>query len=388
MLMSYLVPDDCVELFFETELVCEVQVDETAKEVCGLFDYDFTGVSRFAVPLLPSIPSEFGIGLIVGPSGSGKSTLLSRFGTPRTPEWFHDKAIASHFSSAKDAYEKLGAVGLNSIPSWMKPYHVLSTGEKFRADLARQISNGAVIDEFTSVVDRNVAKSCAAALRRHVSRAGIRGVVVASCHYDIIEWLQPDWAFDTFTGQMAGRGAESRPKINLRIEPCDSKEWAAFGVHHYLNTTMNKSARCWLATWGDVCVGFVSALAFPNANFKRAWREHRTVVLPDFQGLGIGVAISDAVAQMFVEEGCRYFSKTAHPRFGEYRNQSPLWKPTSKNRRARLDYSASYVTKEDGHKMRHATRICYSHEFVGRVTASAWPAREQTPALATAEHVL
>lgn len=360
----------------DNELTCVVEVDDTAREICALFDYEFSGVSRFAVPRMPEPPGVFGIGLIVGPSGTGKSTLLRRFGIPTAPRWDDCKAIASHFDTAQHAYERLGAVGLNSIPSWMRPYHVLSTGEKFRADLARQIGGGAVIDEFTSVIDRNVAKSCAAAMRRYVTRAGVTGMVLASCHYDIIDWLQPDWVFDTFTGQLAGRGLERRPSISLKIEPCSAEDWSAFGVHHYLNTSMNKAARCWLVSWGGVRVGFVSALAFPNANFKKGWREHRTVVLPDFQGLGIGVAASDAVAQMFVSDGCRYFSKTAHPRFGEYRNQSPLWKPTSKNRRARSDYREGYATKEDGHKMRHAARVCYSHEFIG-----AAPANDNAPQL-------
>jgi GNAT superfamily N-acetyltransferase len=355
-----------MERIVAEELSCTVEMDDTARQVCKLFDYPFDGVSRFTVPDMAPIAGKFGLGLIVGPSGSGKSTLLRQhFGQPKTPEWEPNKAIVSHFANAKEAYERLGAVGLNSIPSWMRPYHVLSTGEKFRADLARQVESGAAIDEFTSVVDRNVAKSCAAALRRHVTNADLKGIVVASCHLDIIEWLQPEWIFDTSTGQMAGRRLHRRPPINLRIEPCRSDEWKTFGVHHYLNTTMNKASRCWIATWDGVKVGFVSALSFPNQHLKNAWREHRTVVLPDFQGLGIGVAISDAVAGIFVSEGCRYFSKTAHPRFGEYRNQSLLWKPTSKNGRDRQDYSPWITTKEDSHKAKHMNRVCYSHEFVG-----------------------
>lgn len=349
---------------FTDTLECVVELDDTARAVCSMFDYEFNGTSRFKVPKM-QIPTNFSLGLIVGPSGSGKSTLLKRFGTPSNIVWDEGRAVVSHFKTAEEAYERLGAVGLNSVPSWMRPHHVLSTGEKFRADLSRQIGDGAIVDEFTSVVDRNVAKSCSAALRRYVDAKGVKGMVLASCHYDIIEWLQPDWVFDTFTGTFAGRGLERRPKITLKIEPCSASEWDAFGVHHYLNTAINKSARSWVVTWGGVKVGFVAALAFPNANFKNAWREHRTVVLPDFQGLGIGVAISDAIAQMFKSEGYRYFSKTAHPRFGEYRNSSPMWKPTSKNGKARLDYTTAYATKEDGHKMRHRGRVCYSHEFVG-----------------------
>jgi len=342
-----------------------VTTDEITSAISKSFDYEFDGVSTFILPALPPIPSEFSIGLIVGPSGSGKSSLLKTFGDEVLVGWGTDRAICSHFSSAEDAQHRLSAVGLNSIPTWMRPYHVLSTGEKFRADLSRRLTNGAVIDEFTSVIDRNVAKACSYALRRYCDDEGLKGVVLASCHYDIAEWLQPDWIFDTSTGRLTGRGSESRPSINLEVVPCSNEAWTMFSHHHYLSHKLNPAARCWLVLWNDIPIGFSSALAFPNGNIKKAWREHRTVVLPDYQGLGIGVRVSEAVGQMFVDQGCRYFSKTSHPRMGGYRNASPKWRPTSKNGKARSDYDLTKKTKEDGHKMRHAERVCYSHEFTG-----------------------
>lgn len=349
-----------------TELTVTVRVDEVVRQLSSLFDYAFDGVSTFKTPNMPEVPEGFRMGLIVGPSGSGKSTLLKRFGSEKTVGWDADKAICSHFKDVQDAQQRLSAVGLNSIPSWMRPYHVLSTGEKFRADLARRLENGSVIDEFTSVVDRNVAKSCSVALRRYVDQKQMHGIVLASCHYDIVDWLQPDWVYDTFSGNFAGRGSKRRPDIELIIEPCGAEAWAAFSPHHYLTGKLNPASHCWVAQWNGTRVAFVSALAFPSGTFKNAWREHRTVVLPDFQGMGIGVAVSNAVAQLFIGRGCRYFSKTAHPRFGEYRNNSPMWRATSKNGKARNDYVVSKnKTKEDGHKLRHANRVCYSHEFVG-----------------------
>lgn len=347
------------------DLISQVSLDEVTAAISSMFDYEFDGESRFTPPVMPETPDNFGIGLIVGPSGSGKSTLLKGFGEERRHSWFHDLSVASHFKDAEDASERLSAVGLNSIPSWLRPYRVLSTGERFRADLARSLYHDAVIDEFTSVIDRNVAKACSVALRRYVDKKQLRNIVLASCHYDIIEWLQPDWVFDTSTGQLAGRGAVQRPCIELEVIPASADIWPIFRRHHYLDGGINKSARCWVAVWNGVPIGFASALRFPNGNFSNGWREHRTVILPDYQGLGLGVRLSDAVAKIFVSDGCRYFSKTAHPRLGEYRNASSLWRPTSKNRRARLDYSTSTQTKEDGHKLRHMGRVCYSHEYVG-----------------------
>lgn len=167
------------------------------------FDCIFNGTSTFNPWIKPDfLPSDFGIGVIYGGSGSGKSTLLKEFGSEEFPIWEPDKGIVSHFSSPDDAINKLGAVGLNTIPSWYKPYHVLSNGERFRADLARRIKSGAVVDEFTSVVDRNVAKAASVALSRFVRNNNIRNVVLSTCHEDIIDWLQPDWVINTNTGEV------------------------------------------------------------------------------------------------------------------------------------------------------------------------------------------
>jgi ABC-type ATPase with predicted acetyltransferase domain len=90
------------------------------------------------------------------------------------------------------------AVGFGSVPSWLKPYSVLSNGEKMRVDLARALleKDKICFDEFTSVVDRNVAQTACIAINKAIKSTNKQFVAV-SCHYDIIEWLQPDWVFDT-----------------------------------------------------------------------------------------------------------------------------------------------------------------------------------------------
>ena len=246
----------------------------------------------------------------------------------------------------------------------MRPYHVLSTGEKFRADLARKINSGAVIDEFTSVVDRNVAKSCSRALSRYVKEKRLHNIVIASCHRDIKEWLEPDWVFDTDTGVMSV-GRLARPDINIQLLPCSREIWPTFSNHHYLDGNLNKSSRCWIAMWNGVPVGFTAVIAFPSKNWSNGWRGHRTVVLPDYQGLGIGNRISDAVGEMVLSWGGRYFSKTSHPRMGGYRNASHKWRKTSKNGMKRKDYNTNRVSKESKYKHLHANRICFSHEYIG-----------------------
>lgn len=347
------------------QLTVRVSCDQITEDLAAMTDYEFNGQSQFTPPVMGVVPKGFSLGLIVGPSGSGKTTLLKNFGAERKPGWDRDRAIASHFNTAEEAHEKFNAVGLNTVPTWLRPFHVLSTGEKFRANLARSLGDNRVIDEFTSVVDRNVAASCSNALSRYAKNNKVKGLVLATCHYDVAEWLQPDWVFDTAAGEFTGRGSRCRPTIELDITPCRKETWSLFREHHYLSSDLNKSSRCWVISWEGEIVGFSSALAFPNGNFKNAWREHRTVVLPDYQGMGFGVRISDTIGEIFIAQGSRYFSKTAHPRFGGYRNATKTWRGTSKNGKARKDYREDFRTKEDAHKMRHAGRVCYSHEYIG-----------------------
>ena len=105
----------------------------------------------------------------------------------------------------------------------------------------------------------------------------------------------------------------------------------------------------------------------PNGYIKNAFRGHRTVIFPDYQGLGLGTRLSDAIGQMYIDNGKRYYSRTAHPRMGIYREKSALWKGTSKNRRLRTDVNHKNVYK--GHYADNK-RICWSHEYIGKEDGS------------------
>lgn len=187
----------------DTPLTSSVERDEYIAASEKAFDCLFDGTSKYFPWEKPkNLPKDFNIGVIVGSSGSGKSTLLEEFGQETYPIWDPNKAIVSHFDSPDDGINKLSAVGLNTVPNWYKPYHVLSNGEQFRADLARKIKDGAVIDEFTSVVDRNVAKAASVSLSKYIKKNNIKNVVISTCHEDILDWLEPDWVINTNNGEV------------------------------------------------------------------------------------------------------------------------------------------------------------------------------------------
>lgn len=176
---------------------CRVNLDEITKKISSSFDYNFNGESFFEIPSF-SCPKDFNIGLIVGNSGSGKTSIIEQFfAPPSIPFWDSNYSIASHFPSFEEACDKLFAVGLSSIPTLCKPYHVLSNGEKYRAHVARILKSNCVIDEFTSVVNRETAYSICVSIHKYIKKNNIKNVVLASCHFDIIDWLEPDWVFNT-----------------------------------------------------------------------------------------------------------------------------------------------------------------------------------------------
>ena len=348
-------------------LTSKVALDEFTKVAQDCFDFEFKGVNTFYPYEKPTkIPTDFKIGLIIGASGNGKSTLLKEFGQEDIPTWEDEKAIISHFSSKEEAIDKLNAVGLNSVPSWTKPYKVLSTGEKFRANLARQIKSGAVIDEFTSVVDRNVAKSCSVAISRYVTKNNLKNIVFCTCHNDIVEWLCPDWIFDTDTGTLYDGRSLRRPSIKLSLYETNYSSWKLFKQHHYLSEEINKASKSFLVKWEDEIVGFVSVLPSPNGYVKNSWRFHRLVVLPDYQGMGLGTSIMNSIGELWLSRGWRLFMKTAHVRLGTYMEYSDKWVATAHNGRKRT-LTEKMKVREKWHNYDLDTkRICYTYEYVGK----------------------
>lgn len=165
-----------------------------------------------------NLPKIWNIGLIVGNSGTGKSTIAKEIFKDEYINNFeyNHKSVIDDMPQSKtmEEIEKMFyTVGFGSVPSWLKPYKVLSNGEKMRVDLARALLENDKIcfDEFTSVVDRNVAQTICIATNKTIKKLNKQFIAV-SCHYDIIEWLQPDWIFDTNVMKMVPHQAHEEKK--------------------------------------------------------------------------------------------------------------------------------------------------------------------------------
>lgn len=307
-----------------------------AARVKSLFNAE-SGCNFDLVADLP-IEGKWSIGAIVGPSGSGKTSIgeviLGSKAFYRAVNWPANAPviealyrIAGDFNAATSA---LAAVGLGSVPTWLRPYRVLSNGEKFRADLARIIlspNSDVVIDEFTSELDRQIARFGALAFGKAWRRRSGRCVVL-SPHRDVLRWLSPDWVFDTATGTFTGRYLQRRPSFDLHIHETDWRYWPMFEPHHYLKIPRMVAAKCYI---GLVEGAPVCHVAFGTRPGLREARACRLVVMPEWQGAGVGMRFLNALCALWLA-GKNRFGKsmptlfhTSHPGLCEALRRDPKW---------------------------------------------------------------
>ena len=312
-------------MIFDISNACKEAESYRAARVQSLFNVD-SGASFELHAELPIEGMEWKIGLIVGPSGSGKSSLGKQiFGRKAVVDlaagWPADKPVIDAIAPEGDFDQVTGAltaVGLGSVPPWLRPFRVLSNGEQFRAGLARLLCEAperAVIDEWSSVVDRQIARIGSLAFAKAWRRTKGQAVLL-SCHYDVLEWLQPDWTFDTATGKFTGACLHRRPPIELRLWETDWRFWPLFEPHHYLKLPKMIAAKCYVGTVDGALVCHVAVSPRLDVGMVRACR---LVVMPEWQGAGVGLRFLNAVCQRYLEGKNRWGRKcptlfhTSHP---------------------------------------------------------------------------
>jgi ABC-type ATPase with predicted acetyltransferase domain len=280
------------------------------------------------------------IGVIVGPSGSGKTSMGRTLWGPQAmyaPSWPSGAPVIDAITpsgSFDDVTAALSSVGLGSVPTWLRPFGVLSNGEQFRANLARLIAEApaqAVLDEFSSVVDRQIAQIGAGAFAKAWRRTGGQAVLL-SCHYDILDWVQPDWVFDTGTGQFIRGSLRRRPRIDVELWQTKWEHWPAFEPHHYLKLPHMIAATNYVATVDGQLVAHVAVST--RAGMKEA-RACRLVVMPEWQGAGVGLRFLDAVCERWRLGQNRYdkpmltLFHTSHPGLASALRRSDKWTQVS-----------------------------------------------------------
>ncbi len=290
------------------------------------------------------LSGEWNIGVVVGASGSGKTSIGKQLFcggkiVNLAQGWSKDRPIVDDILPDGDFNTVTGilsAVGLGDVPAWLRPFHVLSNGEQFRAGLARLICekpSAAVIDEFSSVIDRQIAKIGAQAFQKAWRRENPTGkVVLLTPHYDILDWVNPDWVIDT-TAKTFERGCpRQRPKIELEIRKVNGSYWRYFEPHYYLKLPRPIAAEYFIGTVnGELACHIAVSPWFHNGGYRAT----RLVTMPEWQGAGVGTRFLDAIAQYHLDGNGRNgkqlptFFHTSHPQLCTALRRSAKWEQVS-----------------------------------------------------------
>lgn len=299
---------------------------------------------NFDLEIEADLDFDWNIGVIVGPSGSGKTSIGKMiFGENKIYDysqgWDSSKPIIDCIAPDGDFNEVTGTlanVGLGDVPAWLRPYHVLSNGEQFRAGLAKMICekpSEAVIDEFTSVIDRQIAKIGSQAFQKAWRRSNPKGkVVLLTPHYDILDWVQPDWVIDTKTKTFERGRLRQRPEIKLDIFEVDQSYWKFYKKHYYLDLPEPVAAQHFIgAVNGELACHIAVCPRFNTGGYRGT----RLVTMPEWQGAGVGSRFLNFIAQYCLDGSARCGKKyplyfhTSHPQLCGYLRHSKKWTQVS-----------------------------------------------------------
>lgn len=286
------------------------------------------------------IESDFNVGLIVGASGSGKTTLARQIWGDDFERSALDLArpVIDQFPEAwsyDDCARALSGVGLTQVVCWIRPAHTLSNGQRARAEIALRMAQDdglIVVDEWTSVVDRNVARAMSHTVQKWARKTG-RRIILLSCHYDVIEWLAPDWIVDCNRQQFeCRRRLRRRPQesIAFDIRDVDKSTWGYFSKYHYLSDRLpGGGIFCFGVFRDEEQIGFQCFANYVphRKGTKKIWHSNRTVIHPDYAGLGLGIKVIDETSKIVEARGdFRVMAKFSSEPIYRAMSKSPYWK--------------------------------------------------------------
>lgn len=327
-----------------------------------------------------NIPNEWNVGLVYGASGSGKTTLAKHlFGENIFSSILNeDEPIINQLPSSltyDECASILNGIGLNSVPCWIRPVKTLSNGQRARAEAALLMTKNeeiVFIDEWTSVVDRTVAKAMSLCIAKFAKKHN-KKIVLLSCHYDILEWLQPDWLIDCNKQQFhLPEGDtfffEEREELEFTIEEVNASTWKFFSKFHYLSERLPAGLNYMYGLFhngnqiGFQC--FSNYTPHGDKTKKIIYHSNRTVIHPDYNGLGLGIKLINETTKLFKEKkDCRVMAKfSAMPVFRAMKKQT-CWKFLGEQRLMGKMQKGKTMSRSGG--FREGGIRTFSFEYIG-----------------------
>lgn len=308
-----------------------------------------------------NIPESWNVGLVYGSSGSGKTTLIKEIFGERIFETMlkQQEPIINQFPE-NYTYEEcammLNGIGLNTVPCWIRPVNTLSNGQKARAEAALLMSQDKEIicvDEWTSVVDRTVAKAMSFCIGKYAKKNN-KKIILCSCHYDVIEWLKPDWLIDC--NKQAFELPKSnnfffteRDKLEFEIREIGRESWRYFSKYHYLSDKLPGGQIYLYGLFHNFNqIGFQCFANYVPTRKGNApiFHSNRTVIHPDYNGLGLGIKL--------INESSKLLNKKKYCKIMAKFSSTPVFKAMIKEKQWKFLGETRLMGKMQRGKMGHS----------------------------------
>lgn len=357
-------------------LESEVAKSFRCVKAANSLDIDAEAKSKHHLKISADLETEYNIGLIVGASGSGKTTLAKKmFGQDCFKELLDlskpiIEQLPEHFSYDECA-QTLSGVGLSSVPCWIRPAHTLSNGQRARAEACLQMVNSqgtTVIDEWTSVVDRTVGKVMSHSIQKHARRQK-KTIVLCSCHYDVVEWLNPDWIIDCNKQEFIDRRSmvgtfKRTDQLRLDIREVGRKTWPFFSKYHYLSERLPTGKIFTFGLFQGVeQIGFSCWAAYIIGD-QKTFFPNRIVVHPDYAGLGLSLHLLNEPAKWMVKRGYKIRAKFSSLPMYKIGMRDPLWRLAKTSRPIKKGKSGYKATKKARKNTIRTKTTTYHFDFV------------------------
>lgn len=302
------------------EVILESPVSNNfrCKMACDALDIDIQKKSKHHLKINGiNIPEKWNVGLIYGASGSGKTTLAKKlFGDDVFKTILNEDEPIINQLPKELTYDEcaaiLSGIGLNSVPCWVRPVKTLSNGQRARAEAALlMVQNKGIIsiDEWTSVVDRTVAKAMSHCLQKFARKQN-KQIILLSCHHDVLEWLIPDWLIDCNEQKFHLKQNENfffteREKLKFDVKRIGRESWKYFSKYHYLSERLPGGEIYLYGLFHESKqIGFQCFANYtPKVKGKKVIvHSNRTVIHPDYQGLGLGIKVINETSRVFIQD--------------------------------------------------------------------------------------
>jgi len=347
---------------FSVTLTSPIATSFRCVKAANSLDIDAKKKAEHHFEVEADISSPYNVGLIVGASGSGKTTLCKHiFGENCFTEVLDlAKPVIDQFPSSftyDECAAMLAGVGLTSVVCWIRPAHTLSNGQRARAECALRMATDdqhpiTLVDEWTSVVDRTIGKVMSHCIAKHARKFN-KQVILASCHYDVIEWLNPDWVIDCnkqeFTDRrLLCRDYQRSERLRFDIRRADRRTWNYFSKYHYLSDRLpGGHIEVYGLFHGDDQVGFqcfANYVPWRTDDLEREkMHSNRTVIHPDYAGLGMGIKLINATSLDMMRRGFDVWAKFSSTPIYLHMVRQPEWKLVDVQRKVKTTVTGNIV---------------------------------------------